>query len=268
MFLSSKYHISVILDDLTKDKFNWMSTHGTLARGQGSKPLYRQICDALRRDIQLYYKSGDLLPSESELSSNYNVNRHTLRRAVDELVRDGVVTRHRGKGMFVQAPSIEYPIASRTRLTETLKSQGVTSSSRVIRSQMLSAKGRVATALNLEEGTLVMFMEMLREMDRVPFCIGSHFLPASRFPELLTMYKGGSLHGFLEQAYGVQLMRRESMITAVIPEAADLDLLKIPKQQPVLRVKSLNVSKGTKEPLEYVVTRFRGDLTQIVVQPD
>ena len=239
-----------------------------LTRGQGSEPLYLQIRDALRRDIQLYYKSGDLLPSESELSSNYNVNRHTLRRAVDELVRDGVVTRHHGKGMFVQAPSIEYPIASRTRLTETLEAQGLTSTSRVVRSQLLKSKGRVAKALNLEEGTLVMFMEMVRDMDGVPFCISSHFLPTDRFPGLLDRYTGGSLHALFEEVYGIQTSRKESMITAVIPEASDLDLLKIPKHQPVLRVKSLNVLKGTNEPLEYVVTRFRGDLAQIVVQPD
>ena len=238
-----------------------------LERGQGSKPIYRQISEALRRDIQLYYKAGDLLPSEFELSGSYHVNRHTLRRAVDELVRDGIVTRQHGKGMFVQAPSVEYPIASRTRLTETLEAQGVTTSSRVLRQELLLAKGGVANALGVNEGDEVLFMDMLREMDGKPFCIGSHFLPKARFPKLFDYFHGGSLHDFLESHYQIEIQRQESLITAVIPETADLDLLKIPKQQPVLRVKSVNVLKDTHAPVEYVVTRFRGDLAQIVVQP-
>lgn len=239
-----------------------------LERGRGNLPLYLQICEALKRDIQLYYQAGDALPSEFELSEDYNVNRHTLRRAVDELVRDGIVLRHHGKGMFIQAPSIEYPIASRTRLTETLEALGVVPSSRVIKKQLLSAKGGVANALMLEEGAPIVFLETLREMEDKPFCVCSHFLPHDVFPGLYEEYQSGSLHAFIEQQYHKQLRRTQSLITAVIPELEDVERLKMPRHLPVLRAKSTNVSKTSGKPLEYVVTRFRGDLAQIVVYPD
>ena len=57
-----------------------------IKRGAGLRPVYIQISHALRQEIQNFYKAGDTLPSESELASRYSVNRHTLRRAVDELV--------------------------------------------------------------------------------------------------------------------------------------------------------------------------------------
>lgn len=238
-----------------------------LQRGKGQLPVYVQVCEALRRDIQLYYKSGDLLPSESELSSVYQVNRHTLRRAIDELVRDGMVVRQHGKGMFVLAPLIEYPIASRTRLTETLESQGVTATSRIIHQEIITASPRVANALSIKEGDPVIHMETLRETESRPFCVCAHYLPEASFPDLVEEYIGGSLHDYLELRYGLQLSRTESMITAVSPQSDDLELLKMPPQLPILRVKSINVEKNSGQPYEYVVTRFRSDLAQLVVNP-
>nr|AHG53042.1 COG2188 Transcriptional regulators [uncultured bacterium B3TF_MPn1] len=118
-------------------------------RKQRQTPVYIQIKEALIRDIQMYNKVGDMLASEFELSSIYNVNRHTLRRAVDELIKEGVVERHHGKGTIVRAPSIHYPIASRTRLTETLEAQGISTSSRVIRKQQVSARGGIEPKVGL-----------------------------------------------------------------------------------------------------------------------
>lgn len=243
-----------------------MST--TEQRKQRQAPVYIQIKEALIRDIQMYNKAGDMLASEFELSSIYNVNRHTLRRAVDELIKEGVVERHHGKGTIVRAPSIHYPIASRTRLTETLEAQGISTSSRVIRKQQVSARGGVAKALAVDEGTPLIFLEILRETKSKPFCVASHFLPHRELPKILSDFHKGSLHSFIEMHYQQQLHRAESRITSVMPQPEDVIALKIPKNLSVLRVKSINTSQSTGRPMEYVITRFRSDMTQIVVQPD
>jgi len=242
-----------------------MST--TQQKKQRQTPVYMQIKEALSRDIENYNKAGDLLASEFELSSIYNVNRHTLRRAVDELIKEGVVERHHGKGTIVRAPSIHYPIASRTRLTETLEAQGILASSRVIRKQRVFARGGVAKALAIDEGAPLVFLEMLRETESTPFCVASHFLPHRELPKILNDYHEGSLHSFIELHYQQQLHRTESKITSVMPHPDDTRVLNIPKNLPVLRVKSINTSQSTGRPLEYVITRFRSGMTQIVVQP-
>ena len=109
-----------------------------IQRGEGSLPVYRQISEILRQEIQNLYKAADRLPAETELALRFHVNRHTLRRAIDKLVAEGLVVRRHGKGVYVLDPAIDYAIGRRTRFTETLEAQGVTTQSRVIRKQWCS----------------------------------------------------------------------------------------------------------------------------------
>ncbi len=236
-------------------------------KGDGLRPLYRQISDLLRVEIQNLYKAADALPAEGELAQRFNVNRHTLRRAIDELVSDGLVIRRHGAGVFVLSPTIDYCINARTRFTTTLESQGKITHSRVLRKQVIPARGGVASRLGLTESEEVIALVTLREVEGKPFCVISHFLPLRAVPEVLAGYDGGSLHGFLEQQCGIKLQRSESHISAVIPEADDAMLLNMPRNLPVLRVKSVNLALPDQQPVEYVVTRFRGDATQLSVQP-
>ncbi|MES9991419.1 MAG: phosphonate metabolism transcriptional regulator PhnF [Candidatus Thiodiazotropha sp.] len=238
-----------------------------IQRGDGSLPVYRQISQLLRQEIQNFYDAGDVLPSEAELAQRFNVNRHTLRRAVDELVAEGLVVRRHGKGVYVLAPAIDYAINPRTRFTETLEALGVTTHSRVIRKQLVLASGGVATRLQLAEGCEVIFLETLREVEGKPFCVISHFIPLAACPQVLESYNGGSLHMFLEKHCATKLQRSESLISAVLPESDDASLLNVPRHMPVLRVKSVNVAIDSQKPVEYVVTRFRGDATQLSVKP-
>ncbi|MCG7909104.1 MAG: phosphonate metabolism transcriptional regulator PhnF [Candidatus Thiodiazotropha taylori] len=236
-------------------------------RGSGGLPIYRQISDLLRREIQDLYKAGDALPPEGELAIRFNVNRHTLRRAIDELVNEGLVIRRHGSGVFVLSPTIDYCINAETRFTATLESKGKTTQSRVLRKQVILAKGGVASRLQVPVGEEVIFLETLREVENKPFCVISHFLPLQQVPQVLADYNSGSLHAFLEQQSNIKVMRSESLISAVIPEADDAVLLNMPRNLPVLRVKSVNLAVHNKRPVEYVVTRFRGDATQLSVNP-
>ncbi|MFY0677864.1 MAG: phosphonate metabolism transcriptional regulator PhnF [Neptuniibacter sp.] len=236
-------------------------------RGSGSLPVYKQISESLRQEVQNLYKAGDLLPPEAELAKRYSVNRHTLRRAVDELVEDGLVIRQHGKGTFVLAPTIDYVIGANTRFTENLESLGVTTQSRVLRKQIIPARGGVAEKLKIEVGTKVIFLETLREVDGKPFCISSHFLPLELAPEVYASYQSSSLHAFLDTECSVKIKRIESLISAVTPLADDALQLQMPRNMPALRVKSLNVEMDSQVPIEYVVTRFRGDTTQLSIQP-
>ncbi|MES9865820.1 MAG: UTRA domain-containing protein [Candidatus Thiodiazotropha sp. LLP2] len=136
-----------------------------------------------------------------------------------------------------------------------------------ITEHLVPARGGVADRLDLKEGNEVVFLETLRKVEGKPFCVISHFLPHDLFPYVMESYDGGSLHQFLEKHYATQVERSESLISAVIPESDDAALLNMPRNSPVLRVKSINVVVNTRKPVEYVVTRFRGDATQLSVQP-
>lgn len=238
-----------------------------IQRGVGKVPVYIQISESLSIEIQDLYKAGDQLPPEGELAQRFNVNRHTLRRAIDELVQKGTVVRRHGKGVFVVSSFIDYSINTQTRFTETLENQGKVTDSKVTKKIIIPARGGIASRLGIENGSDVIFLETLRTVDEVPFCVISHFLPLEGMEIIYEKYNKGSLHNFVKKHCGAGLKRKESLISSVMPEPGDAELLKMPRNLPVLRVKSLNVSIDTGIPVEYVVTRFRGDATQLLVQP-
>ncbi|MCC6574931.1 MAG: phosphonate metabolism transcriptional regulator PhnF [Planctomycetes bacterium] len=232
-----------------------------------SEPIYRAISRRLEQEIRAAYRPGDQLPAEHELAERFSVNRHTVRRAVEILLDSGLLLRQRGRGTFVAQAPIDISIAPRTRLTETLESQGLIADCRVLKRQVLRAVGGVASRLELEEGDEVLWLETLRLADGIPLCLIGHFLPVARFPALLE-YTSGSLHAFIEKSCGFTPRRKFSLVTAATAEPSDAAHLLMAPGQPVLRVKSVNIHPHTGLPVEYGLTRFRADLMQVRVEPN
>lgn len=229
--------------------------------------LYAQIARQLEQDVVNLYGPGDCLPAEGELALRFGVNRHTLRRAVDELVDAGLLERRHGRGVFVLDTQLDYQIGKSTRFTENLAALGLLAVNRILRKQTLPAIARVAQRLALAEGEAVHWVESLRTVDGRPMCVISHFIPAQRFPDLITRYEEGSLHQFLSTNYGCQLRRTESHVTAMLPQGDDAKHLGMPQNRPVLRVKSVNVDERDGAPVEYAITRFRADRIQLRINP-
>jgi GntR family phosphonate transport system transcriptional regulator len=229
--------------------------------------VFMQISKILGDEIQKHYKPGDLLPSETELAKRFKVNRHTVRRAISELVTLGWVGTLQGKGTIVQQKPINYSIHSTTRFTETLESCGRQAESLVLKKIGMPAQPEVAEMLEIEVGRPVILLETLRKMDGVPFSLISHYLPLDQVFAVMLAYKGGSLHEFLLERYGIRLRRRISLISAVAPTRLDMELLEITGNHPILRVKSVNIDQVTAMPLELAITRIKGISTQLSVEP-
>lgn len=235
-------------------------------RSSGSLPVYRQLSKILETEIRKNCTTGDMLPSESELSERYHVNRHTLRRAVDELIVAGFVDRIHGKGTIVLNTPINYTINHATRFTETLESQGYQTISRILDKKQIHANASVARQLKIKEEKPVILVETMREVDGIPFCSSSHYFPFPDYKALFHKYDGGSLHGFIRQHYGKRLRRVLSLVCSEMPDKRDIEQLCLPHNTPVLRVKSLNINEEDGIPVESVVTRFRSDAVQLSIE--
>ncbi|MCK9989898.1 MAG: GntR family transcriptional regulator, phosphonate transport system regulatory protein [Rugosibacter sp.] len=228
--------------------------------------LYAEIAKVLERDYVGQGAPGDRLPSEGELADRFGVNRHTLRRAVDELITAGLLERKHGVGVFIAERLFDYQIGTSTRYTQTLADLGIATESLVLRKAIAPASAGVARHLNLPNDASVVWIETLRRADGAPLCVISHFLPVEPFSVLLDGYSEGSLHELLVQHCGA-LRRTESLVTAVLPQGDDAKLLGIAQTRPVLRVKSLNVLERAGTPIEYAITRFRADRIQLRITP-
>lgn len=237
-----------------------------LHRGSG-EAIYLQVARLLREEVLSSRKAGECLPSEHELAERFGVNRHTVRRAVEELIAAGLLARRHGRGTFVLEAPADYVLGPGTRFTATFESLGMTARSRIIRKLVIPARGGVAARLQLAENDPVIWIESLRLADERPVCVVSHFLPQARLPELHGDYLGGSLHEHLLERYGLALRRIESVVTATLPQGDDATLLGMAPHQPVLRVKSVNVDEATCAPVEYALTRFRADRIQLRINP-
>lgn len=228
--------------------------------------LYAQIAEVLERDYVRQGSAGDKLPSEGELAARFGVNRHTLRRAVEELIAAGLLERQHGVGIFITDQLLDYRVGKNTRFTQTLTDIGISTDTKVVRKMVAPASAGVARNLSLALDEHVLWIETLRIADGIPFCVISHFLPVNPYNALLNEYQDGSLHDLLSANCG-KLRRTESLVTAVLPQGDDAKLLGITQNRPVLRVKSLNVLDRGNTPIEYAITRFRADRIQLRITP-
>jgi GntR family transcriptional regulator len=78
---------------------------------QGPTPLYHQLKNILKsRILSNELKGSQRLPTEAELCKEYNVSRITVRQALTELMKDGLIYRDRGRGTFVtESPELKRP---------------------------------------------------------------------------------------------------------------------------------------------------------------
>ena len=233
---------------------------------QDALPLYLQIADELRRNIEeSVFNVGDQLPTELELSKRFGVHRHTLRRAVDVLRQEGIVDVERGRGTFVVAP-IALPIGKRVRFNEALKAQSLTPTREVLRIVDIKADPKLAKHLEIELGASVILFERLYLVDDLPIDVCSSHFPGQRFPELMSHcahYQ--SVSQMLLDEYSCDHIRRLTRISARVARPRDARLLKMPANSPILLSESINVDQDGNV-IEYGVTRFRGDRMELVME--
>ncbi|MDT8405861.1 MAG: phosphonate metabolism transcriptional regulator PhnF [Methylococcales bacterium] len=234
-----------------------------LSRKQDT-PIYRQIAETLKTEILNHFHAGDCLPSEQEMANRFAVNRHTLRRGIDELIAQGVVERVHGKGVFVLDAPVDYSIAKHSRFTENLEALGKSSVSQVLRKVEIVAQGNIAYQLKLNDGEPVLWILTRRDVENRPLCLISHYLPLSRLGAEVREYQSGSLHTFLK-GLGFRPVRQSSTISATLPLDDDGLQLSMPRNQPVLRVKTVNIDAVSQLPIEYSLARFRSDRAQISI---
>lgn len=236
---------------------------------QEAFPLYIQIANELRQNIaESVYRLGDQLPTEAELSLRFGVNRHTIRRAVEVLRTEGALRIDRGRGTFVAAAPISYPIGKRVRYNEALKAQGLKVSHTLLGVMEILASQSIAKRLETDIGSSVVVLERLSCADDHPISVASSYFVSDRFPRLAEHSPHyHSISKLLQQEYGCDHIRRSTRISARTVQAKDARLLELPLNAPILLTESINVDQQG-QVIEYGLTRFRGDRMELVFEDE
>lgn len=239
----------------------------TLQRRAGVA-LWRQIAETLEGDIkQQVFAPGQRLPTESELAERFAVNRHTVRRGIAFLEQEGLLRVEQGRGTFVQERVVDYRLGKRTRFSEIIEKQSRIPSGEIVRAVVMASDAATAKQLHLRKGAPVVMIENIGKVDGRPISVAAHHFPAKRFPDIIEIYKReGSVTKALAH-YGIDdYTRKETRITARLPNGNESRLLELPRSQPVLVVEAINIDPQGRV-IEYGWTRMAAERTQLVVQP-
>ena len=186
-----------------------LSTHPT------SYPTrYQEIAAKLEQELRQHYRCGDYLPAEQQLAARFEVNRHTLRRAIDQLVEKGWVQRRQGVGVLVLMRPFDYPLNAQARFSQNLLDQGSHPTSEKLLSVLRPASGHVADALGITEGENVIHLRTLRRVNGVALCLIDHYFADLTLWPTLQRFDSGSLHDFLREQTGIALRRSQTRISA------------------------------------------------------
>jgi GntR family transcriptional regulator len=227
------------------------------------RKAWEGVADAIR---QGRYGPGGRLPPERELAERLDVSRSTLRLALHDLERAGVVVRRpgRGGGTFVAAPKVERDLGSFAGLGEYIRRQGLVAGARVIAVALTTAEPAVTDALRLGPYEPVVAITRVRLADGEPIALERSRFPAGRFPGLAEQALGGSLYDLLRDKYGEAPERAVERIEPVAAEAETAALLDVLPGTPLLAIERVAYNRAG-EPIEHATDLFRGDRTRVVV---
>lgn len=230
-----------------------------------SRPLYRQLIDALEARLTDEFEAGERLPSEAELAAAYDVNRLTVRQALAEMGRRGLIETVQGKGSFVTAPPIRYEISARhgASFSHAMQASGRPVEVRRLRVG-LDHDRRVKAAL-ATRGRIVRF-DLVRLVDGIPWSLTATWLPLKPFPGIDDHWHGDtSLYDLLRERYGVRMVRATRTFAALPADSVDAEHLMVPVGSPILLMRGLNVSEAG-PPVAMVEHRLRGDRVEFTVE--
>ena len=166
------------------------STEG-LTDGKAAIPLYQQVIDIIKNEINSgAYKAGARIPNEFELAENYKVGRVTVRRAIEELVQQGYLTKRQGKGTFVNAPKLKRKIRQKDDVqsfSDACRVNGMEPGARVISRKILPADSTEAQFFGVPVGTDLICVERVRTADGVPVMLENNAFVLADHPYLQTL---------------------------------------------------------------------------------
>lgn len=237
-------------------------------RRQDGIALWRQIATTLQERIGAGgYAPGKRLPTEGEMARSFGVNRHTVRRALEELSRGGLIRVEQGRGSFVAEDVIDYTVSPRTQFSEWIRRHNKEPSGRVLRLTEMAAHAHVAAGLGVRTGAKVVVLERLGLADDRPVCIGCHHFPAARFRGLLDALRTAPTITEALRMVGVSdYVRQMTRVSARLPTPEEASLLRTARSRPLLVTENINVDRDGAV-IEFGIAVYPTPRVQIVFEP-
>ncbi len=223
-------------------------------------PYYRWLAETLRQEIaQGVYKPGDALPTEHALMQRYQLSSTTVRRAVQDLVREGLIYRKAGKGTFVKRSKIEEHLLHLTSFAEEMQSRHIKPNFKLVSAKPVVPPAEIARVLGLVPRQQAFYLERIQLANREPIALAQGYWRLDIGVELARHDLNEiSLYETLEQQFHIPLVEADESIGAVSATADVARKLKIRPNAPLLVRRRLTYTSEM-QPVEYTTTFYRAD---------
>ncbi|VWB92387.1 GntR family transcriptional regulator [Burkholderia lata] len=232
-------------------------------------PLYVQIKDTLRaRILDGTYAPHSRMPSEHELCATFDVSRITVRQALGDLQKEGLLFKLHGKGTFVSKPKAFQNVTSLQGFAEAMSSMGYEIVNQVRSVRTVKADRHLATKLNVPEGAPLVEIHRVRLLNREPVSLEQTWVPEALGKRLAGAdLATRDIFLVLENDCDIPLGHADVSIDAILADDEIVDALQVEESSPVLRIERLT-HDASGAPIDYEYLYFRGDAFQYRLRVD
>lgn len=227
----------------------------------GPTTVYLQVERWIQEQIEQgrwpeHYK----LANEIDLANDLGVSRGTIRRAISDLIKAGMLVRVHGRGTFVASKNLEQPLAERlVSFSESLIEQGIPFETQVLAQGLIMPDDRVASLLSVPAGDKVFCLERVRSVAQRPMAYLRNYVVAQRCPGIeevdFTVHR---LFQVLEGNYGLVLDWARRTFEAQIADERVAAWLQIPQCAPIMKLEQI-VYLNDGSPVEFSDVWLCGD---------
>jgi GntR family transcriptional regulator len=197
--------------------------------------------------------------SERELGEKFKVSRMTVRQALTEMIREGILYTQVGKGTYVNEAKIKQELQTLTGFTQDMATRGTMASGQVLEARIIPATLTLTAIFSVPMNTEIVLLSRLRLSDGIPLAIEEAYIRHQVCPGILKYdFSRESLYHILATHYNTMLVRAEQTMEASLATPKEAELLQITSASPILRIERLSYSEQNTL-IEYVISAYRGD---------
>jgi GntR family transcriptional regulator len=230
-----------------------------------NKPLYVRIQEHIAELIL----SGKLPPetkiqSERDFSDDLGVSRMTVRKALTELVNEGLLERRHGSGTYVAKPKVTYESQELVDYIKTMQVRNIAATSQLLEFDEIIASRRLAETLQIEIGDPIFRIGLLRFANRIPIILERIFFPCESFPDLQEWdLEKSSYIDLLTDVYKKKLGSFSQTVEAVSATDEIARQLRVDEGFPILMLVKIIHSEDDGRPIVMAHDYLRSDYARI-----
>jgi len=231
--------------------------------GETPIPLYYKLYVDLKESLNSgKYQKGDKLPTEKELCQNYGISRLTVRRAMDELRREGFIERLKGKGTFVTGSKREEQLAILTGFTDEARKRGSETRSVVLENKLVRVPADAVELFDIPADAMVVLLKRVRFLEGEPYAIEEAYLNVGADIRFLNITQRDmekeSLYGILRKEFNINISYAEEEMELTRLKKEEARFLRQEQDDCAIMRKRFTYTKSD-ICIEYVISLYRAD---------